>query len=59
MLFRSPVVANMVKQALGHKFHWAVADYLQRSARHIASAKFTGSSFLRLAMVRPFHVATM
>ena len=34
----APVVANMVKQALGHKFHWAVADYLQRSARHIASA---------------------
>ena len=33
----APVVANMVKQALGHKFHWAVADYLQRSARHIAS----------------------
>ncbi|RZI88300.1 MAG: 6-phosphofructokinase, partial [Variovorax sp.] len=34
----APVVANMVKAALGHKFHWAVADYLQRSARHIASA---------------------
>ncbi|MBA2675877.1 6-phosphofructokinase [Ramlibacter sp.] len=33
----APVVANMVKQALGHKFHWAVADYLQRAARHIAS----------------------
>ncbi len=33
----APVVANMVRQALGHKFHWAVADYLQRSARHIAS----------------------
>jgi 6-phosphofructokinase 1 len=33
----APVVANMVKEALGHKFHWAVADYLQRSARHIAS----------------------
>ena len=33
----APVVANIVKQALGHKFHWAVADYLQRSARHIAS----------------------
>jgi ATP-dependent phosphofructokinase / diphosphate-dependent phosphofructokinase len=31
------VVANLVKQALGYKFHWAVADYLQRSARHIAS----------------------
>jgi len=34
----APVVANMVKEALGYKFHWAVADYLQRSARHIASA---------------------
>jgi 6-phosphofructokinase 1 len=33
----APVVANMVKKALGHKFHWAVADYLQRAARHIAS----------------------
>ena len=33
----APVVANMVKAALGHKFHWAVADYLQRAARHIAS----------------------
>lgn len=34
----APVVANMVREALGHKFHWAVADYLQRAARHIASA---------------------
>lgn len=34
----APVVAQMVKEALGHKFHWAVADYLQRSARHLASA---------------------
>lgn len=34
----APVVAQMVKDALGYKFHWAVADYLQRSARHIASA---------------------
>ena len=34
----APVVAGMVKKALGHKFHWAVADYLQRAARHIASA---------------------
>ncbi|HXE21252.1 MAG TPA: 6-phosphofructokinase [Rhodoferax sp.] len=34
----APVVAQMVKDALGHKFHWAVADYLQRAARHIASA---------------------
>ena len=33
----APVVADMVKRALGHKFHWAVADYLQRAARHIAS----------------------
>ena len=27
----------MVKSELGYKYHWAVADYLQRSARHIAS----------------------
>ncbi len=33
----APVVANMVKEELGHKYHWAVADYLQRAARHIAS----------------------
>jgi len=32
-----PVVANMVREALGYKFHWAVADYLQRAARHIAA----------------------
>ena len=34
----APVVANMIKDELGFKYHWAVADYLQRSARHIASA---------------------
>ena len=33
----APVVANMVKEAFGYKYHWAVADYLQRSARHVAS----------------------
>jgi len=32
-----PVVAQITQQALGYKFHWAVADYLQRSARHIAA----------------------
>ncbi len=34
----APVVANMVRDNLGFKYHYAVADYLQRSARHIASA---------------------
>ena len=33
----APVVANLVKEATGYKFHWAVADYLQRAARHLAS----------------------
>ncbi len=33
----APVVANMIKDELGYKFHWAVADYLQRAARHLAS----------------------
>ena len=32
-----PIVANMVRERFGYKYHWAVADYLQRSARHIAS----------------------
>ncbi len=33
----APTLAAMVKSELGYKYHWAVADYLQRSARHIAS----------------------
>jgi 6-phosphofructokinase len=33
----APNLAQMIKSELGHKYHWAVADYLQRSARHIAS----------------------
>ncbi|MGH8773240.1 MAG: diphosphate--fructose-6-phosphate 1-phosphotransferase, partial [Burkholderiales bacterium] len=33
----APVIANLVKQELKLKYHWAVADYLQRAARHIAS----------------------
>ncbi len=34
----APTVAAMVKDALGYKYHYAIADYLQRAARHIASA---------------------
>ncbi|MGH8520176.1 MAG: 6-phosphofructokinase [Gammaproteobacteria bacterium] len=33
----APVIAGLVKTGLGYKYHWAVADYLQRAARHIAS----------------------
>ncbi len=33
----APTLASMVKEAHGYKYHWALADYLQRSARHIAS----------------------
>jgi 6-phosphofructokinase len=32
-----PMIATLVKDRLGHKYHWAVADYLQRAARHLAS----------------------
>jgi 6-phosphofructokinase 1 len=52
----APVIANMVKDALGYKFHWAVADYLQRAARHIASktdveqAYALGKSAVELAL---------
>ena len=33
----APKLAQIVKQQLGYKYHWAVSDYLQRAARHIAS----------------------
>ncbi|MGE5241402.1 MAG: 6-phosphofructokinase, partial [Bacteroidota bacterium] len=33
----APVVASIIKEGLGLKYHWGVADYLQRAARHIAS----------------------
>jgi ATP-dependent phosphofructokinase / diphosphate-dependent phosphofructokinase len=33
----APVIANLVRDKLNYKYHWAVADYLQRAARHIAS----------------------
>ena len=33
----APVIANLIREKLGLKYHWAVADYLQRAARHIAS----------------------
>jgi 6-phosphofructokinase 1 len=33
----APMLASLVQSRLKLKQHWAVADYLQRSARHIAS----------------------
>jgi ATP-dependent phosphofructokinase / diphosphate-dependent phosphofructokinase len=33
----APVLAALVKEKLGYKYHWALPDYLQRSARHIAA----------------------
>ena len=52
----APVIAAMVKEGLGLKYHWGVADYLQRSARHIASktdvvqAYATGKAAVELAL---------
>ena len=57
------ILAQLVKQNLGHKCHWAVADYLQRSARHIASktdldqAYAVGRAAVRLALEG--HTAVM
>jgi len=34
----APTLAQMIKDELGLKYHWALADYLQRAGRHIASA---------------------
>ena len=33
----APTIAEMIKDNLGYKYHWAVSDYLQRAARHISS----------------------
>jgi 6-phosphofructokinase 1 len=33
----APLITNLISTKLGCKCHWAVPDYLQRSARHIAS----------------------
>jgi 6-phosphofructokinase 1 len=52
----APVVATIVRDKLGYKYHWAVSDYLQRSARHLASktdveqAYAVGAAAVRLAL---------
>ena len=51
-----PLIATLVKERLGHKYHWAVADYLQRAARHLASktdveqAYAVGAAAVKLAL---------
>lgn len=34
----APALANTIREGLGFKHHYAISDYLQRSARHLASA---------------------
>jgi 6-phosphofructokinase 1 len=52
----APVVASLVREKLGYKYHWAVSDYLQRSARHVASktdvdqAYAVGEAAVKLAL---------
>jgi 6-phosphofructokinase len=52
----APTLAQMVKEELGYKYHWALADYLQRAARHIASrtdveqAYATGKAAVEMAL---------
>ena len=52
----APVVANLVREKFGYKYHWAVSDYLQRSARHIAAkvdvdqAYAVGEAAVKLAL---------
>lgn len=41
----APTLASMVKRALGYKYHYALADYLQRSARHISSKTDTEQAY--------------
>ena len=52
----APVIAGLIRDKLGYKYHWAVADYLQRAARHISSksdveqAYALGKSAVELAL---------
>lgn len=52
----APIIAGIVQKRLNIKYHWAVADYLQRAARHIASrtdveqAYFLGYTGVKLAL---------
>ena len=52
----APTVAGLIQQSLGYKYHWAVSDYLQRSARHIAAqtdldqARAVGEAAVELAL---------
>lgn len=54
----APVIARLIKDNLGYKYHWALADYLQRAARHIASktdveqAYALGKAALELALAK-------
>ena len=41
----APVIANLVKDKLGYKYHWALVDYLQRAARHIGSKTDVDQSY--------------
>ena len=41
----APLLAQLVKDKLNQKYHWAVADYLQRAARHIASKTDVDQSY--------------
>ena len=59
-----PLIARMIKNELKCKYHWAVADYLQRAARHIASktdvdqAYAVGKSALELALKGENNIMT-
>jgi len=52
----APTLASLIKAKLGYKYHWALADYLQRAARHIASktdvdqAYATGATAVEFAL---------
>ena len=41
----APVIAGLISRELKLKYHWAVADYLQRAARHIASSTDVEQSY--------------
>lgn len=53
----APVIAELIKRKLGYKYHWAVADYLQRAARHIASKTDVDQAYAMGAAAVKFALA--
>ena len=53
----APTIAALVKDKLGYKYHWAVSDYLHRSARHIASTTDVNQAYALVTAADAFALS--